>query len=74
MAAAKVDVDDELCPGDPEIDGKIAFISFQCGFEYIPKNYMNGDEIKKHILCRRHLGGVSKCAKCGKQIIGVGIF
>ena len=36
----------------PEIDGKIAFICFQCGMEYIPKNYKKGDEIEKHILCK----------------------
>ena len=68
VAAAKIDVDDELhCP---EIDVKIVFICFQCGIEYIPKNYMKGDKIDKQILYRRHLG-VSKCAKCGKQIIGL---
>ena len=34
VAAAKIDVDDELhCP-------EIEFICFQCGIEYIPKNYM----------------------------------
>ena len=64
VAAAKIDVDDELhCP---EIDEQIAFICFQCGIEYIPKNYMKGDEIEKHILCRRHVG-VPKCAKCGNR-------
>ena len=55
----------------PEIEGKIAFTCFQFGIEYFPKNYMKGDEIEKHILCRRLLG-VSKCAKCGKQTIGLG--
>ena len=49
VAAAKVDVDGELCPDElhyPEIYGKIAFICFQC--EYITKNYIKGDEIYKH--------------------------
>ena len=56
--AAKVDVNDEFCPDElyfPEIDGKAAFTCFQCGIEYFPNNYVKGDEIGKHILCRRHL-------------------
>ena len=76
VAAAKADVDDELYPGElyyPEIDGKIACTCFQCGIEYILENNVKGDEIEKHILCRRHLE-VSKCAKCGKLITGLGTF
>ena len=55
-ANAKVDVDDELCPG--ELHYPETYPCFQCGIEYIPKNNMKGDEIEKHILCRRLLWGV----------------
>ena len=50
VAAASVDVDDELCPDEvyyPEIDGKMAFSCFQCNMEYFPKNYMKGDKVGK---------------------------
>ena len=71
MVAAEVD--DELCPDElcyPVIDGMSAFTCFQCNIEYFPKNYEKGDKIGKHTLCRRHLG-VSKCEKCGKNLVGL---
>ena len=70
--AAKVD--DEFCSDElyyPVSDGKTALTCFQCDIKYFPDNYVEGDEIVRHILCRRHLG-VSKCEKCGKSMIGLG--
>ena len=73
-ATENVAVDDEFCPDEnyyPEIDGTSALTCFQCNIEYFPENYKQGDEITKHILCRRHIG-VSKCEKCGENMIGLG--